>query len=111
MLYLSKPVLTLVLSLYAHTDYIRYTFYMDHALEDMRQHGMTILPEDIARLFPIGHEHINVYGKYSLIRWPNLSRGQSLWLHILSLLSITEVQLISSAVNAVHTDPAEARDR
>ncbi len=31
----------------------------------MRQRGMTILPEDVARLSPIGHEHVNVYGKYS----------------------------------------------
>ena len=26
---------------------------------------MTIEPSDVARLSPIGHEHVNVYGKYS----------------------------------------------
>ena len=38
---------------------------MDRALADIRQRGMTVLPEDVARLSPIGHEHVNVYGKYS----------------------------------------------
>ncbi len=38
---------------------------MNRALEEMRQRGMTVLPEDVARLSPIGHEHVNVYGKYS----------------------------------------------
>jgi hypothetical protein len=41
------------------------TIYMDRALEDMRQRGMTIEPSDVTRLSPIGHEHVNVYGKYS----------------------------------------------
>lgn len=41
------------------------TLYMDRALADMRQRGMTVLPEDVARLSPIGHERVNVYGKYS----------------------------------------------
>ena len=41
------------------------TIYMDRALEEMRQRGMTIEPSDVARLSPIGHEHANFYGKYS----------------------------------------------
>jgi hypothetical protein len=41
------------------------TLYIDRALADMRQRGMTVLSEDVARLSPIGHEHVNVYGKYS----------------------------------------------
>ncbi len=41
------------------------TLYMDRALEELHSAGMTIPPEDAARLSPIGHEHINVYGKYS----------------------------------------------
>ena len=40
---------------------------MDRALEDMRQRGMTIEPSDVARLSPIGHEHVNVYRKYSFL--------------------------------------------
>ncbi len=39
--------------------------YMDRALEDLRQRGMSILLEYVARLSPIVHEHVNVYGKYS----------------------------------------------
>lgn len=51
------------------------TIYMDRALEDMRQRGMTILPEDVARLSPIGHEHVNVYGKYSFQLAESIQQG------------------------------------
>ena len=48
---------------------------MDRALEEMRQRGMTILPEDVARLSPIGHEHVNVYGKYSFQLSESIQQG------------------------------------
>jgi TnpA family transposase len=51
------------------------TIYMDRALEDMRQRGMTILSEDITRLSPIGYEHINVYGKYSFQLSESIQQG------------------------------------
>lgn len=51
------------------------TIYMDRALEEMRQRGMTILPEDVARLSPIGHEHVNVYGKYSFQLSESIQQG------------------------------------
>jgi len=41
----------------------------------MRQRGMTILPEDVARLSPIRHEHVNVYGKYSFQLSESIQRG------------------------------------
>ena len=51
------------------------TIYMDLALEDMRQRGMTIFSEDVARLSPIGHEHVNVYGKYSFTLAESIQQG------------------------------------
>jgi TnpA family transposase len=51
------------------------TLYMDRAVEDMRQRGMTVLPEDLARLSPIGYEHINVYGKYSFTLAESIQAG------------------------------------
>jgi hypothetical protein len=51
------------------------TVYMDRALADIRQRGMTVLPEDVARLSPIGHEHVNVYGKYSFTLAEPIQQG------------------------------------
>jgi hypothetical protein len=51
------------------------TIYMDRALGDIRQRGMTVLPEDVARLSPIGHEHVNVYGKYSFTLAEPIQQG------------------------------------
>lgn len=48
---------------------------MDRALADMPQRGMTILPEDVARRSPIGHEHVNVYGKYSFTLAEPIQQG------------------------------------
>ena len=48
---------------------------MDRALEDMQQRGMTILSEDVARLSPIGHQHVNVYGKYSFTLAESIQQG------------------------------------
>jgi hypothetical protein len=36
---------------------------------------MTVLPEDVARLSPIGHEHVNVYGKYSFTLAEPIQQG------------------------------------
>ena len=40
------------------------TLYMDRALEHLRHQGLDINPEDIARLSPLGHIHINMLGRY-----------------------------------------------
>lgn len=72
------------------------TIYMDRAVEEMRQRGMTVLPEDVARLSPIGHEHVNVYGKYSFTLAEPIQRGA---FHPLRELDETEPQ----------TEIAEAR--
>ncbi len=62
---------------------------MDRALSDMRQRGMTILPEGVVRLFPIGHEHVNVYGKYSFTLAEPIQQGA---FHPLRELDETESQ-------------------
>jgi TnpA family transposase len=51
------------------------TIYMNRALEEMRQRGMTVLSEDVTRLSPIGHEHVNVYGKYSFTLSESVQQG------------------------------------
>jgi hypothetical protein len=38
------------------------TIYMDAALTQLRNEGFQVLDEDVARLSPLGHEHINMLG-------------------------------------------------
>lgn len=40
------------------------TFYMDKALEHLRNQGWDIDPDDVARLSPLGFIHINMLGRY-----------------------------------------------
>ena len=40
------------------------TLYMDKALEQLRNQGQEISPEDVARLSPLGHGHFNMLGRY-----------------------------------------------
>ncbi len=40
------------------------TLYMDRALSQLQDLGATINDEDVARLSPLGTNHINVLGRY-----------------------------------------------
>ena len=40
------------------------TKHMDLALQHLQDSGMTILKEDVERLSPFVHEHINLMGRY-----------------------------------------------
>lgn len=40
------------------------TRYMDAALTHLQQHGATLHEEDVARLSPLRHHHINFQGRY-----------------------------------------------
>lgn len=51
------------------------TLYMDRAVEALRKAGATVAPEELSRLSPIGHEHINVYGKYSFTLAESIQAG------------------------------------
>jgi len=40
---------------------------MDAALTQLRAEGYSVRDEDVARLSPLTHEHINMLGRYSLV--------------------------------------------
>ena len=40
------------------------TRYMDAALGELRQEGRQVADDDVKRLSPLGHEHINFLGRY-----------------------------------------------
>lgn len=41
------------------------TRYIDAAVASLRAAGHEVLDEDVARLSPLGHAHINMLGRYS----------------------------------------------
>lgn len=41
------------------------TMYMDRALAQLRTAGHTLALTDVARLSPLGYDHVNVLGRYS----------------------------------------------
>ena len=52
------------------------TLYMQAALDQLRADGYSVLPEDEARLSPLGQEHINVLGRYSFVVPESVARGE-----------------------------------
>jgi monomeric isocitrate dehydrogenase len=42
-----------------------YNPYIEAALAELRQQGYLVKDEDVARLSPLQHEHINMLGRYS----------------------------------------------
>ena len=42
------------------------TIYMDAALAELRAEGFDVRDEDVARLSPLGHGHLNVFGSLCL---------------------------------------------
>ena len=52
------------------------TLYMDAALAHLRRTGAEVKPEDVARLSPLVHEHINVLGCYSFVLADGIARGE-----------------------------------
>ena len=57
------------------------TLYMDAALAHLRGTGAEVKPEDVARLSPLGHEHINVLGRYSFALADRIAQGELRPLH------------------------------
>ncbi|MEI7929817.1 MAG: Tn3 family transposase, partial [Verrucomicrobiales bacterium] len=51
------------------------TLYMDAALAHLRRTGAEVKPEDVARLSPLGHAHINVLGRYSFALAEGIAQG------------------------------------
>ena len=52
------------------------TLYMSRALDDLRASGHAVRVEDVARLSPLFHDHINVLGRYRFALPDQLSAGQ-----------------------------------
>ena len=54
---------------------------MDTALTHLRRAGTEVKPEDVARLSPLGHEHINVLGRCSFALADGIAEGELRPLH------------------------------
>jgi len=52
------------------------TIYMDAALAELRPEGVDVRDEDIARLSPLGHGHLNVLGRYAFTLPEFVARGE-----------------------------------
>ena len=52
------------------------TLYMDAVLTQLRSEGYPVWSEDAARLSPLGHEHINMLGRYSFAVPEAVARGE-----------------------------------
>ena len=52
------------------------TIYMDAALNHLRAEGFDVRGEDVARLSPLGFEHINMLGRYAFTLPDVVARGQ-----------------------------------
>ena len=51
------------------------TRYMDLALTQMREAGLEVRDEDVARLSPLGYSHINLLGRYHFNLPDEIARG------------------------------------
>ena len=52
------------------------TIYMEAALDQLRQEGFPVHDEDVARLSPLIHDHINMHGRYSFAVPEVVARGE-----------------------------------
>ncbi len=57
------------------------TIYMQAALDHLREKGAEVRPEDVARLSPLQHKHINVLGRYSFALAGPIAKGELRPLH------------------------------
>ena len=61
------------------TDFYTYpehTPYMEAALQQLREEGAEVRDEDVARLSPLVHHHINFQGRYSFALSEAVPRGE-----------------------------------
>ena len=49
---------------------------MDRALATLRDAGVAVRPEDVARLSPLGFKHINLVGRYQFTLPEAIARGE-----------------------------------
>ena len=51
------------------------TLYVDAALNQLRAESFEVRDEDVARLSPLGFEHINMLGRYAFTLPETVARG------------------------------------
>jgi len=51
------------------------TMYLDRILDHLRETGQTLIPEDVIRLSPLQHEHLNVLGAITSICRSHSNKG------------------------------------
>lgn len=51
------------------------TYYLDVALNHLRAEEKTVMPDDVARLSPLAHDHINMLGRYHFYLPESLKNG------------------------------------
>ena len=49
---------------------------MDAALNQLRAEGFDVRPDDVARLSPLGFDHINMLGRYAFILPDQIARRE-----------------------------------
>lgn len=64
------------LGLVVNTIVVWNTRYIEAALQVLRNRGHMINNDDISRLSPLGHKHINIVGRYSLVLPEKVKDGQ-----------------------------------
>ena len=64
------------LGLVLHTIVLWNTRYMDLVLDQLRAGGNVLRDEDIERLSPLVHEHINLHGRYYFGVTEAVQRGE-----------------------------------
>ena len=52
------------------------TIYIDAALDQLRAEGFDMRDEDVARLSPLAHEHVNMLGRYAFTLPEPVARGE-----------------------------------
>ncbi len=52
------------------------TIYIEAALAQLRKEGFPVNEEDVARLSPLIHDHINMLGRYSFAVPESVARGE-----------------------------------
>ena len=52
------------------------TIYMEAILKQLRADGYPVKEEDVARLSPLLHEHINMLGRYSFLVPESVAKGE-----------------------------------
>ena len=52
------------------------TIYMDAAVRELRAEGHEVRAEDVARLSPLGHKHVNMLGRYAFTLPEAGARGE-----------------------------------